>query len=91
MPDVQVSCINKTPRNNTHEGITHLGGTGGTGWKWTRQQVIDSIRAKTNTFYTQVGGKRADVGIVEGANGPYLRTHADGSWNDNLLALPECR
>lgn len=91
MADVQVSCINKTPRNNPYEGITHLGGTGGGGWRWTRQQVIDSIRNKTNTFYTQVGGKRADIGIVDGPNGPYLRTYADSTWNDNLLALPECR
>jgi len=37
-----------------------------------------------------VNGKRADIGIVEGQNGPYLRTYADGQWNDNLLALPEC-
>lgn len=87
MADVQVTCINKLPRDNTHEGITHLGGAG---WKWTRQQVIDSIRGKTNTFFTRVNGKRADVGIVDGPNGPYLRTYADGVWNDNLLALPEC-
>jgi hypothetical protein len=87
MPDVQVTCINKQPRNNTHEGITHLGGAT---WKWTRQQVIDSIEARTNTFYTYVAGKRADVGVVNGQNGKYLRTHADGVWNDNLLALPEC-
>jgi hypothetical protein len=26
MADVQVKCINKQPRNNPHEGITHLGG-----------------------------------------------------------------
>jgi hypothetical protein len=91
MADVQVTCINKTPRNNPHEGITHLGGAGGGGWRWTRQEVINSIQAKTNTFYTQVGGKRANVGIVDSPNGPYLRTYADGSWNDNLLALPECR
>lgn len=87
MADLQVTCINKQPRNDTHEGITHLGGTG---WKWTRQQVIDSIRAKTNTFFTLVNGKRAVVGVVDGKNGPYLRTYADGVWNDNLLALPEC-
>ena len=24
MADVQVKCINKVPRNNPHEGITHL-------------------------------------------------------------------
>jgi hypothetical protein len=72
---------------NPHEGITHLGGSG---WRWTRQEVIDSINAGTNTFYTLEGGKRAEVGVVKGPNGPYLRTHADGQWNDNLLALLEC-
>ena len=87
MADVQVTCINKLPRNDTHEGITHLGGAK---WKWTRAQVIQSIEDKTNTFYTLVKDKRAEVGIVNGANGKYLRTHADGQWNDNLLALPEC-
>jgi hypothetical protein len=91
MADVQVTCINKQPRQNPHEGITHLGGPGGSGWKWTRQQVIDSIRANANTFYTKVDGTRADVAVVKGPNGDYVRTHADGKWNDNLLALMECR
>lgn len=87
MADARVTCINKLPRENTHEGITHLGGHN---WRWTRQQVIDSIEARTNTFHTLVGGNRAEVGVVNGAHGKYLRTHADGKWNDNLLALPEC-
>jgi hypothetical protein len=87
MADVQVRCINKQPRNNTHEGITHLGGAD---WKWPRSQVIASIEANTNTFFTLVAGKRADVGVVNGPTGKYVRTHADGRWNDNLLALPEC-
>lgn len=31
----------------------------------------------------------AEVGVVHPAYGdPYLRTHADGRWTDNLLALP---
>ena len=90
MADVQVTCINKQPRNNPYEGITHLGGTGGGGWRWTRQQVIDSINSKANTFYTLVDGNRGDIGVVNGPNGPYLRTYADGKWNDNLLSLPEC-
>lgn len=87
MADVRVTCINKQPRNNTHEGITHLGGAT---WHWTRQDVINSIETKANTFFTLVGGNRAEVGVVNGANGKYLRTYADGKWNDNLLALPEC-
>jgi hypothetical protein len=87
MADVQVTCVNKQPRMDSHEGITHLGGQG---WRWTRQQVIDSINSRTNTFFTKVNGKRAEVGVVNGPNGSYVRTHADGQWNDNLLALPEC-
>jgi hypothetical protein len=87
MADVQVTCINKQPRDNPHEGITDLGGSG---WKWTRQQVITSIKDKTNTFYTRVNGKRADIGVVNGPNGDYVRTYADRVWNDNLLALAEC-
>lgn len=87
MAQVRVTCINKQPRNDPYEGITHLGGAG---WKWSRDDVIASIRAGTNTFYTLVGVNRGDIGIVEGPNGPYLRTYADGLWNDNLLSLPEC-
>ena len=87
MADVQVTCITKPNRASSHEGITHLGGAT---WKWSRADVITSIRGKTNTFYTLVGGNRANVGIVEGQNGDYVRTYADGKWNDNLLALAEC-
>src|SRR4051812_31562230 len=79
MADVQVTCINKLPRDNTHEGITHLGGHG---WRWTRPEVIASIENKTNTFYTMVGGHRADVGVVKPTGRlPYVRTHRDGQWN----------
>jgi hypothetical protein len=87
MADAQVTCVNKQPRMDPHEGITHLGGSG---WRWTRSQVIDSIDAGTNTFFTMVNGKRAEVGVVNGRTGNYVRTHADGQWNDNLLALQEC-
>jgi len=34
--------------------------------------------------------KRAEVAVVNGPNGECLCTHADGYWNDNLLALREC-
>lgn len=87
MADVQVRCINKQPRMNPHEGITHLGGNG---WRWTREQVIASIEAKTNTFHTSGLHGRAEIGVVDGPNGKYLRTYANGHWNDNLLSLMEC-
>ena len=90
MADVRVTCINKPDRDNQHDRITHLGGAT---WKWTAQQVINSINAETNTFYVlDAQGHRSTVGVVTPTDGrdPYLRTYADGDWNNNLLALPEC-
>ena len=91
MADCQITCIVKPNVNSPHEHITHVGNPTD-GWKWTREAVIASIDAKTNTFYVQnSSGKRADVGVVrESGKIPYLRTHADGYWNDNLLSLNQC-
>lgn len=60
--DALVSSITKRDRDSQHEGITHLGVPGSR--KWTREAIIASIRAKTNTFYTLVDGKRAGIGVV---------------------------
>lgn len=93
MADVQVTCITKPHPQSPHEHITHLGNPAAN-WKWTREQVIASIEAKTNTFYVldPHTGKRADVGVVRpgGVRAPFLQTHADGDWNNNLLALDQC-
>jgi hypothetical protein len=86
MADVQVTCITKPDRNSRHEGITHIGGSG---WRWPVSKVIESIRSGTNTFHTVANGRRANIEVVEGPR-PYLRTKADGTWTDNLLALPQC-
>lgn len=91
MADVQVTCITKPHPQSPHEHITHLGNP--PAWVWTRGQVIASIDAKTNTFFVRapVSGKRADVGVVrEAGKSPYLRTYADGQWNNNLLSLNQC-
>lgn len=90
MADARVTCITKPNRDSQHEHITHLGGAE---WKWTREQVIQSIDAKTNTFHViDAQGHRSEVGVVDPGNGRarYVRTYADGDWNNNLLALPEC-
>jgi hypothetical protein len=88
--DTQITCINKADRQSTHEGITHLGGAGR---KWTRDQVIASIEARSNTFFVTDGqGRRADVKVVDPGGGrrKYVQTYADGRWTNNLLSLPEC-
>ncbi|HEX4156433.1 MAG TPA: DUF3892 domain-containing protein [Acidobacteriaceae bacterium] len=91
MADVQVTCITKPDVSSSHEHITHIGGAG---WRWEREKVIRSIEAKTNTFYVldPLTGKKAYVGVVKPNDGraPYLQTHADGRWNNNLLSLPQC-
>jgi len=92
MNEFQVTCINKHDRNSSHEHITHIGNIAN-GWKLSRETAIQRIEANTEGYYTvnQATGKKAMVGVVrEPGKAPYLRTHADGYYNDNLLALPEC-
>ena len=96
MADFRITHVRKKDRMNTHEHITHVGNLinpDPNKWIWPREDVIASIDAKTNTFHVidAYNGKRSDVGVVRPAGRPaYLRTHADGDWNDNLLSLPEC-
>lgn len=94
MADVQVRCIVKPHPQSPHEHITHVGNQyANPPWKWTREQVIVSIDAGTNTFFVldPRTGKRSNVAVVrESGRAPYLRTHADGDWNNNLLSLPQC-
>lgn len=92
MADVQVTCITKSLPQGNHEHITHLGDILGS-WKWTREAVIQSIDNKTHTFFVldPSTGERSDVGVVRPQGQPaYVRTHADGDWNDNLLSLSPC-
>ena len=88
--DYRVTCITKPNRLSAHEHITAIGNGR---QKWSREDAIRKIESNTDTFYTvdSTTGKRAYVGVIrETGKNPYLRTHADGKWNDNLLALAEC-
>ena len=92
MADVQITCITKPYPQSPHEHITHVGNPIA-GWKWTREDVITSIDAGTNTFYVldPYTGKRSNVAVVRPAGrSAYIQTHADGDWNNNLLSLSQC-
>ena len=93
MADHEVTCINKPDRYSQHEHITHIGNPA-QNWKITRENAIYRIDNKTDRFYTvdPRSGKMAMVAVVrgDGNKAPYLRTHADGQWNNNLLSLDEC-
>lgn len=92
MKEFKVNCITKPDRFSRHEHITHIGNVDDQ-WQLTRELAIERIEAKTEAFYTvdAYTSKRAYVGVVrEPGKAPYLRTHADGKWNDNLLAQQNC-
>ena len=93
MTEFEVTCINKPDRFSVHEHITHIGNLAGQ-WRLTRESAIQKIDSKEEAFYTvdKSSGKKVYVGVVrgDGNKAPYLRTHADGKWNDNLLSLSEC-
>jgi hypothetical protein len=61
--------------------------TGATG-ESTRQEMVEWIRDKNGVARVHGSdGSVSQVGVVD-AQPPYVRTHADGDWNDNLLAIP---
>lgn len=91
-PEWLVTCIIKPNPDSAHEHITHVGNPSA-GWLWSREQVIASIDAETNTFVVvnPVTNTRSNVGVVrEQGKSPYLRTYADKTWNNNLLSLDQC-
>ena len=93
MKEFEVTCINKPDRSNAHEHITHIGNVTNQ-WRITRELAIKKIDSKEEAFYTidRSTGKKVYVDVVRGDGNkfPYLRTYADGKWQDNLLALAEC-
>jgi hypothetical protein len=92
MKEFEVNCINKPNRESTHEHITHIGNNVAN-WRLTRESAIRRIDDKTEAFFTvdPQTRKRVYIGVVrEPGKNPYLRTHADGKWNNNLLAQAEC-
>ena len=92
MNEFEVNCITKPHPENRHEHITQIGNTVN-GWQISREIAIQRIEAKTEAYYTidRTTARRVYVGVVrEAGKLPYLRTHADGKWNDNLLAQRQC-
>ncbi|MBI3299947.1 MAG: DUF3892 domain-containing protein [Elusimicrobia bacterium] len=91
MADCRITCIVKPNPSSPHEHISHVGNP--PTWTWAREQVIESIESRTNTFYVLDPGTglRSNVGVVRAeGRAPFLRTYADGVWNNNLLSLDQC-
>jgi hypothetical protein len=92
MPDCEITCATKPPRHGEHEHITHVGNPAAD-WVLPVELVIKRIDEKTDTFFVldPKTNKRSNVAVVREPNlRPYLRAHADGAWNDQLLSLNDC-
>jgi Protein of unknown function (DUF3892) len=85
-----VTCINKKGGHlNPHERIQYIGNQAGN-WKLSEPNAIGRIQGHSDSFYTLVNGREAEV-IVAVHNGrEYLKTNADDYSPDNLLSLAEC-
>lgn len=89
----RVRCINKTPRDDPHDRISHVGGVNAdnTRWKLSQTDAINGIESGKWTFYVErPTGDRVDVIVATRLGRKYLKTTADGDQPNNLLSLPEC-
>lgn len=89
---VEITHVRLSAGGSTHERITD--------YKWrssetddvnssSKPAMVDWIENESGKAYVGSGANRASVGAVKAADGqPYLRTHADGQWTNNLLSLP---
>lgn len=71
-----------------------------TDYRWRNQQsgetgesnkpaMVEWVDGAANHAYVGTGAVRSEAGVVRPQHGqPFLRTYADGVWNNNLLALP---
>ena len=83
----EVTCINKSDRQNPHERIKSIGGSG---WKTSESDAIVYIEGSVYSYWTRGGGKTTNVIVATHLGRKYLKTENDGVRPDNLLALPEC-
>ena len=89
--EIQVKCINKTPRYDPHLRISNIGGVqGGEHWKLTVNEAIAAIEADQYRFYVGSGNQLVWVIVAEHEGHKYLKTEADGLHPNNLLSLNEC-
>lgn len=90
---IEITHIRLSGTTRTHEAITHVRWTNTTNPSSTgtntKAEMVDWIDKDGVAYVGPAGTNRARVGTVHPQHGdPYLRTYADGTWTNNLLALP---
>ena len=56
-----------------------------------KPSAIREIESRVHSYYVQdIYSRRANVHVVNGPTGKYLRTDPNSSCSDNLDSLPDC-
>jgi Protein of unknown function (DUF3892) len=88
---IQVTAI-RLAGGESHEHITDVRWRSGStsAGQSTREAIVDWLSASNaNQAVVAEGSERVHVAVVRAPEQPpYIRTHADGKWTDNLLTLP---
>ncbi len=87
VPTWQVSCVAKRDAERLHERIAAIGGVG---WRHSEAEAIGRIRSGTDRSYVRSGSWTSRVVVARHLGKDYLKTEADRSSPDSLIALPEC-
>jgi hypothetical protein len=78
----------KRTGKDSYGDITSLCGDWGSATKAT---AIRDIEYRVNSYFVQDRyARRADVHVVNGSTGKYLRTDPNANCSDNLDSLPDC-
>lgn len=87
MADLRV----KKTRKDDDGDITHLCNPGMLWSPISKSSAISEIESRTHTYYVQDSwGRRANIQVVNGSNGKYLRADPNSNCSDNLDNLPDC-
>jgi hypothetical protein len=88
MNSFYIDCIRESPQTEGTNTIP-ISETSENAWILEKSDAIRRIECGGESFHTLERRieKKMFIGVVPSlGKAPYLRTHADGTWNDNLFA-----
>lgn len=92
MLELEVNCITRAIREGSEDDVVFIGNSS-QHWCVSREAAIQRVSVRSEVYFTvdRATGQRAYVGLHrQEGKPPRLRTSLNGTWNDDLLALPSC-
>ncbi|GAA3663778.1 DUF3892 domain-containing protein [Microbacterium marinilacus] len=89
---IEITHIRFGGTQRTHDEIVRYksrDNSNGKTYEDDKPSLVAWVDEDGNNAYVGSGSNRVPVGVVKpNDTDPYLRTHADGKWTNNLLSLP---